>query len=255
MNDSTRRFDDLRARYAASLEYKREALAAAWGAFAAAPADEGLRRDVQMQIHRLAGSAAAYGYERLGESARAADAVVQDWDRLPLPLRGEAHELPERLAAPVRTLLDELAHAFREEVRAVPDDSPLRVLLVEDDPGQAMLIGAQLEARGVIVRFERGTDALWQALALWPCHAIVLDYWLRGESAAQIASLLRREPRFAHVVLVCFSLQRNPQVLQAAIEAGCDAALGKAEGPDRLVAVLRDCVAQRGRERGTGGET
>ncbi|WP_300616044.1 response regulator [Dokdonella sp.] len=253
MTDSSRRFDDLRARYAASLQRKRDALASAWNAFAAAPGDDGLRRDVQTHTHRLAGSAPAYGYERLGEAARTTDVALHEWERLAVALRGEAHELRARLEEPMRRLLDELDRTIREETPSAPADSSLRVLLIEDDPGQAVLIGAQLEARGAVVRFERGADALWQALALWPCHAVVLDYWLRGETAAEIARMLRREPHFAHIALVCFSIERDGQVLRAALDAGCDAALGKAEGPDRLLAVIRECVARPDRSGATFG--
>lgn len=244
MIDSSQRFDDLRARYAASLRRKQQALAVAWRELSAAPADDGLRRDLQLQIHRLAGSALAYGYERVGESARTADVVLHGWETLAPPLRGAPGELVERLAAPMQALLDDLEAAIRDDARTVAPDSNLRVLLIEDDPGQAVLIGAQLEARGCLVRIERGADALWQALTLWPCHAVVLDFWLRGETAAEVAAMLRRESQFAHVALLCFSIERDERVLRAALDAGCDAALGKAEGPDRLLALIRECVAR-----------
>lgn len=244
MIDSSQRFDDLRARYAASLKRKQQALAAAWRDLAAAPDDDALRRELQLQIHRLAGSALAYGYERIGESARAADVVLHGWEALAPPLRDTPAGLVERLAAPVQALLDDLGGAIREDARNVAPESNLRVLLIEDDPGQAVLICAQLEARGCIVRIERGAEALWQALTLWPCHAVVLDYWLRGETAAEVAATLRREPQFAHIALLCFSIERDEQVLRAALDAGCDAALGKAEGPDRLLALIRQCVAR-----------
>lgn len=253
MIDSSQRFDDLRARYAGSLKRKQQALAVAWRELAAAPGEDHLRRELQLQIHRLAGSALAYGYERIGESARAADVVLHGWDVQAPSLRGAPQELIERLDAPVRALLDDLEAAVRDETRRAPADSGLRILLIEDDPGQAVLIGAQLEARGCVVRIERGTDALWQALALWPCHAIVLDYWLRGETAAEIAAMLRRESQFAHVALVCFSIERDEQILRSALDAGCDAALGKAEGPDHLLAIVRECVARPDRSGKTLG--
>lgn len=245
MIDSSQRFDDLRARYAGSLKRKQQALGVAWREFVAAPEEDGLRRELQLQIHRLAGSALAYGYERIGESARVADGLLHGWDALAPSLRGDPQELADRLAEPMYTLLDDLELASREDAPgAAAKDKNLRVLLIEDDPGQAMLIGAQLEARGCAVRFERGADTLWQTLALWPCHAVVLDYWLRGETAAEVAATLRREPQFAHVALVCFSIERDQHVLRAALDAGCDAALGKAEGPDRLLALIRECVAR-----------
>lgn len=250
MTDLQHRLDHLRRSYAASLRQKHEQLDAAWNAFAATPVADDARREVSTQIHRLAGSASAYGYERIGECARAADRLLNEFERTPPAARPSVDVLAQRLVVPVQQLLDEIDLTIRSKPPpvAAPDiDTRLRVLLIEDDPGQAMLIGAQLEARGCVVRVERGTDGLWQALALWPCHAIVLDYWLRGETAADIVPLLRSEPRFAHIALVCSSLRNDERLRRDAIAVGCDDAVGKAEGPDRLLDVLRVNVARADR--------
>ncbi|MEP7042872.1 MAG: response regulator [Dokdonella sp.] len=245
MIESNPRFDDLHARYAASLARKLDVLDAAWCGFAASPHDDARRRELETQVHRLAGSALAYGYERLGDCARVADQQMHGWDESAPDTREAPTEFALRLAAPVRLLLDELRRASAEVVaQQASDRETLRVLLVEDDPVQAMLTGAQLEARGCTVRIENSADMLWQILTHWSCHAVVLDYWLRGETATEIAAMLRREPQFAHVALICFSVERDEQVLRAALDAGCDAALGKAEGSERLLALVRTCVAR-----------
>ncbi|HEY0180108.1 MAG TPA: response regulator [Dokdonella sp.] len=245
MSDSNPRFELLRARYAASLTRKREALAAAWDAFVADPHDAELRRELQTQIHRLSGSALAYGYERLGESARAADAMLRDWDESSVSLRAPPADLAARLEAPLRAVFDELSAAAAAAPSLAPAErARLRVLLVDDDAVQAMFGAAELDARGCDVRIERGADGLRQGLSLWPCHAVVLDYWLRGETAAEIAAMLRREPRFAHVALICFSAERDPQLLRAVLAAGCDAVVAKADGFGRLLDAIRECVAR-----------
>jgi len=245
MTEFNQRFDDLHTRYAASLARKFEVLDTAWRVFAASPHADAKRRELETHVHRLAGSALAYGYERLGERARAADQLMHGWDESPPEARDAPATFALRLAAPLRQLLDELGHANAEVVaRQASHREALRVLLVEDDPVQAMLTGAQLEARGCTVHIENSTDVLWQSLTRWPCHAVVLDYWLRGETATEVAAMLRREPQFARIALVCFSAERDEQVLRAALDAGCDAALGKAEGPERLLALVRACVAR-----------
>jgi len=245
MTEFNQRFDDLHTRYATSLARKFEVLDTAWRVFAASPHDDAKRRELETHVHRLAGSALAYGYERLGERARAADQLMHGWDESPPEARDAPATFALRLAAPLRQLLDELGHANAEVVaRQASHREALRVLLVEDDPVQAMLTGAQLEARGCTVHIENSTDVLWQSLTRWPCHAVVLDYWLRGETATEVAAMLRREPQFARIALVCFSAERDEQVLRAALDAGCDAALGKAEGPERLLALVRACVAR-----------
>jgi|GEM_PF-1179390 len=248
MDESRQRFELLRSRYAASLAHKHEALSQAWDRFRSQPQEDATRRELQQQIHRLCGSAPAYGYDRLGERARVADKLMRDWEMTAPSLRDAPGDLAMRLAAPLRAVLEDLGQAGAQA--AAPQGmaaTRLRVLLVEDDPGQAMLTAERLEARGCVLRRESSADALWEALLMWPCHAVVLDYWLRGETADEVAAMLRREPRFARVALVCFTAERDPQVLRAAIDAGCDAALRKDEGVDRLFEVLRDCVAREDR--------
>ena len=61
MTDSSERFEFLRARYTRSLASKHAALVDAWRAFAGG-ADEKNASALQTLVHRLAGSAPAYGY-------------------------------------------------------------------------------------------------------------------------------------------------------------------------------------------------
>lgn len=246
MIDSTRRFDELRATYAQSLGRKRQALARAWQAFAGAPDDEAPRRQLHLLIHRLSGSSVAYGYAVLGENARSVDALLRRWDELAPDARDSASELAERLTVPMRALLEQLQSEADDTTSPQEAEVPraLRVLIVEDDPGQAMLVGAQLESLGCEVRFESSGDRLWQTLTLWPCDAVVLDYWLRGETADELASMLRREPRFERIAMVCFTAENDPQVMRAALDAGCDAAIGKQEGVERLYQAIRESVAR-----------
>jgi len=233
-----------------SLASKRAALADAWRAFVVAP-DERNGRELHVLVHRLAGSAPAYGYGPLGELASGVDQTLADWEKTLPAMRDAASALAERLAVPMRNLLDAIASHVDESAMssgAAPlAVDTLRVILVEDDPGQASMIGAQLEARGCAVRIESSAQMLLETLLIWPCHAVVLDFWLRGETAAEIAATLRRDPALERTALVCLSIERDPTVLRAALQAGCDATLGKAEGPDRLMDVLRDCVLRRHR--------
>jgi len=248
MNDSSQRFLLLRARYTESLPSKHSALAQAWQSFIATP-EEPTRRELQELVHRLAGSASSYGYEPLGDLASAVDRQLGESDGAADASRETASELSRRLSGPMQALLDALAQVAAEAA-ALPASVPaageaLRVILVEDDPSQAALIGAELEVRGCVVRIESSAEMLLQSLLIWPCHAVVLDFWLRGETAAEIATILRRDASLVRVAVVCVSIERDPRVLRAAVDAGCDAAVGKAEGTDRLVAVVRECVERR----------
>jgi len=241
MTDIDERLERLRQRYVASFPAKRAALAEAWREFAANPADEARARELSMQVHRLCGSAAAYGYERLGECACAADRLIADESATaPVP-HGDA---VRRFETSVQAVLGELAIA---STAALPSSQrsamgDLRIVLVEDDPAQASLTAIELEARGCSVRVESGGDRLWQTLALWPCDAVVLDFWLRAETAAEIATALRREPQFARIALLCYSIECDAQILRAVLAAGCDAVVAKDEGVDGLLARVRASI-------------
>ncbi|MEO5561015.1 MAG: response regulator [Dokdonella sp.] len=249
MNESSEHFDFLRLRYAGLLSEKQRAITQAWAAFSAAPSDAVARGELQQQLHRLCGSAHAYGYADLGEHACSADSQLRRWEGRSPVLRDAPTDLVERLAASVRGVLAGLgdAHAAAADHASDLRPSALRVLLIEDDPIQSAWIAAELEARGCKVRCESGADLLWQTLTLWPCHAIVLDYWLHGETATEVVVNLRREPRFARLALICYSVERDAQVLRAVTEAGCDAVVEKSEGSARLIEVIRACVARSDR--------
>lgn len=249
MNESSEHFDFLRLRYAGSLSEKQRAITQAWAAFSAAPSDPGARGELQQQLHRLCGSAHAYGYADLGEHACSADSQLRRWEGHSPALRDAPTDLVERLAESVRAVLAGLGEAHAASVDHASEAGPtaLRVLLIEDDPVQSALIAADLEARGCKVRRESGADLLWQTLTLWPCHAIVLDYWLHGETATEVVANLRREPRFTRLALICYSVESDAQVLRAVTEAGCDAVVQKSERSTRLFEVIRACVARSDR--------
>jgi CheY-like chemotaxis protein len=242
MTDTDDRLERLHQRYANSLRAKSAALADAWRAFAASPDDAACARELSMQVHRLCGSAAAYGYRRLGDSACAADRLIGAELASAKCAHGEA--LVRRFASCVQDVLGELAAASATVQSAPPAGAArnLRVVLVEDDPAQASLTAAELEARGCCVQVEDSGDRLWQTLVLQPCDAVVLDYWLHAETAAEIATALRREPQFATIALVCYSVERDEQVLRAVLAAGCDAVVGKDDGADRLFAAASAAV-------------
>ncbi len=236
-NDADHRLALLHARYADSLPAKRAALDGAWQALAANPGDAASWREMGEHVHRLCGSASAYGYAELGERACAADRQFTA-----SPVRSRAGIA--QVARVVGALFDALDAACAMRPAAPAQAATLRVLLAEDDSALARQIATELEVRGCTVRVESASADLRQHLTVWPCHAVVLDCRAHARSAAAIAAFLRAEPALAAVSLVCFGLEHQTDVRRAALAAGCDAVVARNDGIDRLLDVIRGCVAR-----------
>lgn len=83
----------LHARYRASFPDKRAELLAALAAWRAQPASPDTIAAVYLLVHKLAGSAGAYGFDALTELARVADRLLQPHARGGEVL-GDAHVAP-----------------------------------------------------------------------------------------------------------------------------------------------------------------
>lgn len=248
MTDHPPAFDLLHQRYVDSFVRKRDEIEQAWKRMLLMPDEEAARADLQRLVHRLSGSAPAYGFETLGASARAVDERLADWLRTPAHRREPAITLASDLQAPIQNLL--AAFAAQTPAKTPPaasdaDATPLRVILVEDDGEQAAQLIAALQRHGLDVRHAADSATLWQMLVTWPCQAIVLDYWLHGETAAEIAGMLQRESSFARIARVCLTADIGLPLQQAALSAGCDAFVLKHAPIEHLAAAIRAHVAAR----------
>jgi CheY-like chemotaxis protein len=248
MTDHPPAFDLLHQRYIDSFARKRDEIEQAWKRMLLMPEEESARTGLQRLVHRLAGSAPAYGFDALGTLARAVDDRLAQWQRTPAHRREPAITLANDLQGPVQALLAALTSQTSPApaaATAAGEAAPLRVILVEDDGDQATRLTAALERQGLIVRHAADSAALWQMLVTWPCQAIVLDYWLHGETAAEVAGMLQRESSFARIARICLTADVGLPLQQAALSAGCDAFVLKDAPVEHLVAALRAHVALR----------
>lgn len=99
------RFEELKERYAHSLSQKATELEDVWQQFAQNPYDTQARRAMHQCVHRLSGSAPAFGFERLGDAAQAVDSLLSDWLALSEFERSSPSQLQQEMAADVVALL------------------------------------------------------------------------------------------------------------------------------------------------------
>ena len=244
--DFDQRVSLLRERYQASLASKRVALEAAWSAVGATPEDPDARAELRSQLHRLAGSAPAYGYKALGDAAARACARL-----LARAEDGSRNEVGLAALEPlVGNVLHELGRLVHDVAqpgghRPAPNTVPLRILLLEDDDEQARAIEAALVAEGCAMRCVKHVESLWEAITTWPCDALLIDYWLGNSTAESIVRLLRDEPSFSGIALLCLTVETDPARLRAVLDHGCDRVLSKRETPHAIVDAVRSVIAAR----------
>ena len=136
----------------------------------------------------------------------------------------------------------------------MPDDGPLRVLVVEDEPVNRALLRAVLDrarARlGPIDLTEAGTVADGRAaIATHMPHVVVLDVRLPDGNGLELARELNERASGDRPRVIVMSASVLPRDREVAVAAGTDGFLGKPFLPRELIALLETLT---GRARPAG---
>lgn len=238
-------YEALRQRYRMSLGDKQSELALSWERWLGTPDSPKAKSDFHERVHKLAGSAQAYGYVDLGREAVRVDELLSRWDSEVTSLRAPLKELLGDIAARVEALLHVLSRASREAVPAMERGagkpvtaSSIFVLLVEDDPQQALYWREALTAEGLRVRSVDNTDAMDAQLVIEPPDVLLVDFWLPGQTGADLARHLRSTGDFARIPRVCLTADQGQLPRQVAMDSGFAAVLRKTVSPADLAQVL-----------------
>jgi CheY-like chemotaxis protein len=93
-----------------------------------------------------------------------------------------------------------------------------RILVVEDDPTIAMVLGEALEGEGYAVTAAVDGEAVWRA-ALERPDAILLDVMMAQMDGLTVARRLRADPRTAAIPVVLLSARADLAELAAGLGA------------------------------------
>ncbi|MEA2217883.1 MAG: two-component system, OmpR family, response regulator [Solirubrobacteraceae bacterium] len=125
----------------------------------------------------------------------------------------------------------------------------MRVLVVEDEPRLASVIGRSLEKEGLAADLAgHGEDALWMATAV-QYDAIVLDVMLPGMSGFEVCRRLRERGVWSPVLMLTARDAVADRV--AGLDSGADDYLVKPFALAELHARLRSLARRGGAERPT----
>lgn len=122
----------------------------------------------------------------------------------------------------------------------------LRVLLIEDDPVLARLLGHRLRRDGMtVVHLDSGSDARDHIENQAPLYDIVLcDVKLPGVDGFELLQRFKETPRWAHVpVVMVTSMGRETDVVRA-FELGADDYVLKPVSPGELIARIHRLLRQ-----------
>jgi DNA-binding response OmpR family regulator len=118
-------------------------------------------------------------------------------------------------------------------------DTPVRVLVVDDDDVIRQLICLNLELEGFeVYQAADGLDALDKVREINPA-VVTLDIMMPKLDGWDAAARLRSDPATSHVRVVLLSARAQEADLKRGSRLGVDFYLTKPFDPDELVAVVR----------------
>lgn len=117
-----------------------------------------------------------------------------------------------------------------------------RVLIVEDDPQQALFCQALLQRRGVATRVAFELSGIEQAIAEFRPDLVLLDLHLPNESGIEVVQRIRERPECLLLPIVFLSGESDPDQRFDAIRLGGDDFISKPVKPKHLISTVESRV-------------
>lgn len=133
-----------------------------------------------------------------------------------------------------------------DRLTGVEENTPLRVLIVDDDPDFGQRCAQSLEAAGMYARAITDPRETLNQLQAFQPDLIILDMYMPICSGKELASVIRQQDRYVGMPIVFLSAETNRSQQQSALSLGADDFLAKPITPEDLVAAIS---ARAGRAR------
>jgi CheY-like chemotaxis protein len=159
------------------------------------------------------------------------------------PGAGSTFRFTVRLHAPVGAAPEEVSDVAAAQAETF---TSARVLLVEDEDVNRILVTALLEREGLVVDVvDNGLDAVAAALT-GMYHLVFMDVRMPVVSGLEATMRIRRTLSAEELPIVALTASPTPDVEAEAAAAGMQAMLGKPIDVPRLMSVVRDLLARQG---------
>ena len=130
----------------------------------------------------------------------------------------------------------------------VDPESPYRVLIVEDDRGQALFAQSVLHGAGMQAEVQMQSDGLLDTMKRFRPDLVLMDLHMPGKDGMSLTMLLRQQPEYLHLPIVFLTGDPDPERQFEVLESGADDFLNKPIRPRHLIAAVSNRI-QRARQR------
>ncbi|GIV98141.1 MAG: hypothetical protein KatS3mg057_2798 [Herpetosiphonaceae bacterium] len=187
--------------------------------------------EIHMQAHRLAGSAASFGFQEPGRVARRLELYVRPLLEAGLvdedqhqEIESCLHALREAVEKDLALFRDQGFSAEQQTEELLHQDHSRRICLLDTEPESMHDIVPQLEAFGYTVRTYSDLNALRQGVAQEPPAALILKL-IAPEDTSLVAQTIReiQQGRELPLPVIFISSRDDIDARLQAVRAGCDA--------------------------------
>ena len=129
------------------------------------------------------------------------------------------------------------------------DDSPYRVLIVEDDRTQALFAQSVLHGAGMKAEVQMQPDGVIDAITRFDPELILMDLHMPGQDGMRLTALIRQQPAFQLLPIVFLTGDPDPERQFEVLESGADDFLTKPIRPRHLIAAVSNRIQRTRAQR------
>lgn len=130
-------------------------------------------------------------------------------------------------------------------------NTPLGILVAEDELGDILLLQRAFEKAGVrtpvhiaqdgqeVMDYLTGSPPFSDPVAHPLPALLLLDLKLPVVNGFELIEWLRKEPRLSHMIIVVFSASEDPEDINRAYELGANSYIIKPREPDDLIMIVK----------------
>ena len=128
------------------------------------------------------------------------------------------------------------------------DEAPYRILIVEDDRGQALFAQSVLHGAGMLAEVEMLPDGVLAAITRFKPDLVLMDLHMPGQDGMTLTMQIRKQGDFLHLPIVFLTGDPDPERQFEVLESGADDFLTKPIRPRHLIAAVANRI-KRSRQR------